>query len=229
MTAGVLVVAKAPVPGLAKTRLAAHVGDDAAADLAAAALLDTLDAGAAFASPGWRMVALTGDLDAAARSAELRARLGEWTVVPQRGATFADRLVGAHRDAAELWGPTAPVVQVGMDTPQLDADDLHRLAEAVTAADRLFDAAIGPADDGGWWALATRRSGYTDGLAGVAMSQPSTGRQTALALTAAGARVCHLHLLRDVDTRADADVVAAAAPHTRFADAWAGLFSGAGR
>ena len=43
----VLVVAKAPVPGQAKTRLAASVGDRAAADIAAAALLDTLDAVAA--------------------------------------------------------------------------------------------------------------------------------------------------------------------------------------
>ena len=36
-----LVVAKAPVPGLAKTRIAQTIGDDAAAELAAAALLDT--------------------------------------------------------------------------------------------------------------------------------------------------------------------------------------------
>ena len=43
----VLVVAKAPVPGLAKTRLARTLGAEAAADLAAAALLDTLDAVAA--------------------------------------------------------------------------------------------------------------------------------------------------------------------------------------
>ena len=39
-----LVVAKAPHPGRAKTRLAATVGDEVAADLAAAALLDTLHA-----------------------------------------------------------------------------------------------------------------------------------------------------------------------------------------
>ena len=52
----VLVVAKAPVPGQAKTRLAAAVGDQAAADIAAAALLDTLDAVAAapVAGPGGR-------------------------------------------------------------------------------------------------------------------------------------------------------------------------------
>jgi glycosyltransferase A (GT-A) superfamily protein (DUF2064 family) len=48
-----LVVAKSPVPGLAKTRLAASIGDAAAADYAAAALLDTLDAvaGASSRSP----------------------------------------------------------------------------------------------------------------------------------------------------------------------------------
>ena len=58
----VLVVAKAPVPGLAKTRLAASIGADAAADVAAAALLDTLDAVAA-ASVQARVVALVGDLE----------------------------------------------------------------------------------------------------------------------------------------------------------------------
>ncbi|MDT7765522.1 MAG: uncharacterized protein QOC63_4942, partial [Mycobacterium sp.] len=58
----VLVVAKAPAPGQAKTRLAASVGAQAAADIAAAALLDTLDAVAA-AQVQARVVALTGDLD----------------------------------------------------------------------------------------------------------------------------------------------------------------------
>ena len=38
----ILVVAKAPVAGLAKTRLAPAFGADGAAELAAAALLDTL-------------------------------------------------------------------------------------------------------------------------------------------------------------------------------------------
>ena len=49
-----LVVAKAPVPGQAKTRLAATVGDRVAAQIAAAALLDTLDAVRPRRSPrGW--------------------------------------------------------------------------------------------------------------------------------------------------------------------------------
>jgi glycosyltransferase A (GT-A) superfamily protein (DUF2064 family) len=56
-----LVVAKAPEPGRAKTRLAAMVGDRVAA--------------------------------------EIRQRLESFTVIPQRGDDFADRLANAHADA----------------------------------------------------------------------------------------------------------------------------------
>ena len=72
----VLVVAKAPVPGLAKTRLAHTLGAEGAADLAAAALLDTLDAVAATPTVA-RMVALTGDL-ASARGAAEASGAGAW-------------------------------------------------------------------------------------------------------------------------------------------------------
>ncbi len=84
----VLVVAKAPVPGLAKTRLAAGVGDQAAADIAAAALLDTLDA-VAEAPVAARVVALTGDLARACRGSEIQDRLDDFIVVAQRGEGFA--------------------------------------------------------------------------------------------------------------------------------------------
>jgi len=109
-----LVVAKAPVPGLAKTRLAATIGDGAAADVAAAALLDTLDA-VANAPVAARIVALTGDLGAASRRIELEARLTGFTVIEQRGAGFADRLANAHADASSAAGGL-PVLQIGMDT-----------------------------------------------------------------------------------------------------------------
>ncbi len=133
---GVLLVAKAPVPGLAKTRLAAELGPETAADLAAAALLDTLDAAEAWAPRSRRLVALVGDLTAARRGDEVRTRLSRWCVVPQRGATFAQRLQRAHRDAANVWGRSEAVVQIGMDTPQLTAGDLDILATAVTDSPR---------------------------------------------------------------------------------------------
>ena len=113
----VLVVAKAPVPGLAKTRLAAGVGDGTAADIAAAALLDTLDA-VADSPVAARVVALTGNLDDASCAGEIRSRLNDFIVIAQRGEGFADRLANAHLDAAAATGGL-PVLQIGMDTPQV--------------------------------------------------------------------------------------------------------------
>ena len=69
-----VVIAKAPVAGQAKTRLAVAVGERAAADIAAATLLDTLDAVDATPVQA-RVVALTGDLDQASSGAEIRSRL----------------------------------------------------------------------------------------------------------------------------------------------------------
>ncbi|MBS42273.1 MAG: glycosyltransferase [Nocardioides sp.] len=211
----VLVVAKSPVPGLAKTRLAASVGDPAAADCAAAALLDTLDAAVAAVGAEHRdrvVVSFTGDLAAGARADDLRTALAGCTVVPQVGDGFAERLVRAHLDA----GP-GPVVQVGMDTPQATAEHLHAAAAGLEAADTV----LGPADDGGWWVLARTDPAAAAPLAGVPMSTESTHDDTRDALVAAGFTVAATGPLLDVDTAADADLVAAAAPGTRFAAAWA--------
>src|SRR4051794_19832337 len=111
-----LVMAKAPVPGRVKTRLCPPCTPEEAAAIAAAALADTLEAVSRCAADR-RVVALDGDP-------------GAWLppgleVIPQRGATFADRL-----DAA--WSAmTGPTLQIGMDTPQVDAalldDGLDRL------------------------------------------------------------------------------------------------------
>ncbi len=220
MTTGVLVVAKAPVTGLAKTRIAIRTGNLVAAELAAASLLDTMDVVEGWVPTSGRLMALTGDLTDAVDGAEIGRRLTAWTVVDQRGRSFAERLVAAHHDAAALWGGGGVVVQIGMDTPGIKGSDLDALAAAVTSTgSSAADAALGPASDGGWWGLATRRAGYVDGLVNVAMSQPDTGERTATALGLAGARVRLLHELRDVDRLADVLVVAGSAPGTRFARA----------
>jgi len=202
----VLVVAKAPVPGLAKTRIAGDVGDDAAADLAAAALLDTLDAVIGTGLP--IVVAMTGDLGRSARSDELESALSGLRLVPQIRATFGERLAQAHLDADVGHG----VVQVGMDTPQLTAGDL------VGASDLLghYPSVLGPAEDGGWWLLGVRHGTDASTLATVEMSTASTGRHTREVLPAPTALI---RTLRDVDTWDDARDVADQIPHTRFAAA----------
>lgn len=216
LPAHVLVVAKAPVAGLAKTRLAATFGDVAAAQLAAAALLDTLTAVASVTVPGRRLIALTGDLHQSERAHEIIGRLAGWRLIGQRGSTFAERLVRAHRDAATWYGPDASLVQIGMDTPQVTGADLVMLAAAAESSDETGRCAVGPAVDGGWWGLATSRPGYVDGLADVEMSRDDTCAETALALRDAGADVTLVHRLRDVDTGDDAVAVAQEFPALRF-------------
>jgi glycosyltransferase A (GT-A) superfamily protein (DUF2064 family) len=165
-----------------------------AARLAVAALADTLAAVAQAAAQS-RVIALDG-------------APGPWVppgfvVVPQGSGSLDVRI------AAVLAGVTGPVAVVGMDTPQVTAALLH-LSWA------RHDAWLGPALDGGFWLL---------GLAvpdpalvrGIAMSRPDTGAHLLARLHAARLRVGRLPVLRDVDTAADADAVAALAPTTRFA------------
>jgi len=211
--ASVLVVAKAPVPGLAKTRLSPAVPPEQAADIAAASLLDTLDA--VLATPDVvPVVALTGDLTKAKRSREILSLLRRVVLVPQRGPDFATRLVNAHADAAYL-NADLPVVQIGMDTPQVTAELLDECVGSL----RHVECALGLATDGGWWALGLR-DGYRAGaLRTVPMSRDDTGALTAAALKRSGLRIGLLPELSDVDDMATARVVAASLPGSRFAEA----------
>jgi rSAM/selenodomain-associated transferase 1 len=205
----VLVVAKAPVPGQAKTRLAASVGDQAAAEIAAAALLDTLDAVAA-APVAARVVAMTGDLDAAANSSEIRSKLGAFTVIAQRGDGFAERLANAHLDAAS----GLPVLQIGMDTPEVTAELIANCAQALTRT----HAVLGMARDGGWWVLGVSDPATADCLRTIPMSRSDTGAQTLAALRDTGVDVLLVEELADVDTLDDVDVVRrSCSPASRFA------------
>jgi uncharacterized protein len=206
-----LVVARAPVPGRAKTRLAATVGDQVAAEIAAAALLDTLDA-VADTPVSARVVALNGELDAAAGAAEIQRRLTSFTVIDQRGNDFGDRLANAHTDAAAVGGQ--PVLQIGMDTPQVTAELLAACGR------RLVEepAVLGLAPDGGWWALGVDTPGLAQCLRNVPMSQPDTGALTLKALHDNGIDVALLDELADFDVAADvAAVREVCQPNSRFA------------
>lgn len=210
-----LVVAKSPVIGKAKTRLGREVGMERAADLAAAALLDTVTACAAAFGAQRCHIALDGILAHGQRADELLDAVADWTVHPQRGDDFAERLLHAHEDAAAFSG--APVVQVGMDTPQLYVASLIGAASLLTSPDA---AVLGPAYDGGWWLLGVGGPHLLAHLHEVPMSTSQTGTLTRQALVRAGARVVDIATMRDVDEVIDADLVAADAPETLFARSW---------
>lgn len=215
LRAALLVLAKAPVPGKVKTRLCPPATPEQAARIAAAAFLDTLDA--VLAVPGVApVVALTGDLTDAVDGAALTARLRATTVLPQRGTTLGQRIAAAYADTAAAVGDR-PVLQIGMDTPQVDAALLGHCLDLLDGDG--VDAALGMAADGGWWVLGVRRPELADLIAEVPTSCPDTGAQTLAALHTAGCRVIELPELSDVDTWPDAAAVAAHVPGGRFAAA----------
>jgi uncharacterized protein len=200
-----LVIAKEPVPGRVKTRLTPPYSPAQAARLAAAALADTLQA--VLRCPAERRVLV------------LAGRPGDWLppgieVVPQSGGGLDERLAAAFRACA------GPAVLIGMDTPQLTSD---LLAPALgPGAWRDHDAWLGPAVDGGFWALGMARPDPAL-VRGVPMSTPATGAAQRERLAATGLSVGDLPMLRDVDTAHDARLVAAAAPAGEFAAALAKL------
>ncbi|MGW7281794.1 TIGR04282 family arsenosugar biosynthesis glycosyltransferase [Streptomyces sp. NPDC054844] len=201
-----LVIAKEPRPGRVKTRLTPPFTPVQAAALAEAALADTLRAVAA--TPARRRVLV---LDGAP---------GPWLppgidVVPQCAGGLDERLADAFAGCA------GPALLIGMDTPQVTP-------ELLTVDFTGCDAYVGPAEDGGFWALGMARPDPAL-LRGVPMSTPLTGAVQRARLLAAGLRVRDLPRLRDVDTAADASAVAALAPHGRFAARLAACTEVAGR
>jgi glycosyltransferase A (GT-A) superfamily protein (DUF2064 family) len=195
-----------------KTRLAAAVGPELAASLAAAALLDTVAACAAAFEECH--LALDGDLDDAVDGEALLAATAGWRVFAQSAGELGARLAHAHEVVASAG--TDPVVQVGMDTPHVTPALLRAVAQRADAG----TAVLGPAVDGGWWVLGLTCARGASALVDVPMSRPDTGHATRSALIGAGLKVRSVASLRDVDTAEDAASVAAAAPGTRFAAAW---------
>ncbi|MCC7194662.1 MAG: TIGR04282 family arsenosugar biosynthesis glycosyltransferase [Gemmatimonadaceae bacterium] len=142
------VFAKAPIPGLAKTRLAPAIGAQAAARLHAALVLRTLGTVVAARAAEVELWA-TPDVDHPF-FAECRRQFGV-TVHAQTNGDLGARLGAAL--AAGL-ARRSQVVVVGCDCPTLSGSDIQ---EAFTALGDGADAVIGPAVDGGYYLLGLRR------------------------------------------------------------------------
>ena len=200
----VLVMAKAPVAGAVKTRMCPPLHLSEAAELATAALADTL-----------QVVASSG---ADERWLALDGVPGQWlpagfTVIAQRGASFAERLENAW---AQAGGPT---LQIGMDTPQISTGLLQRAFATLEASP---GAVLGHADDGGWWALGLLQA-QPGVFRDIPMSTPATGKQQADRLRELGLGPGLLPSLVDVDEWTHAVDVARKVPTTEFGRCVAGL------
>lgn len=199
----VAIIAKECLPGRVKTRMSPPLSPEWAAALAQLSLSRTLDTVRLL--PVRNRVLVMDGTPAAADAAG-------FTVVPQTTGGLDERLA-AICDAA-----TGPLLIIGMDTPQFSADHVAPLLHDWSVGAPGHDAWIGPATDGGFWALALRRP---DGalIRGVPMSTHTTGSRQLARLLAQGLRVGTLNELADMDHFRDALNIASAIPGTTFAHA----------
>jgi glycosyltransferase A (GT-A) superfamily protein (DUF2064 family) len=196
-----IVIAKAPVPGMSKTRLCPPCTPAQAAAVAEAALADTLLAARGVA--GVRPVLV------------LDGTPGRWLprgmdVIPQRGGGLDQRLAGAFDDCG------GPALLIGMDTPQVTPALLGGCVDALLAPG--VDAVLGPALDGGWWAAGLRQP-MASAFLGVPMSTGHTCEVQRRRLAGLGLNVAALPALSDVDIWEDALSVSAVAGGGAFAAA----------
>jgi hypothetical protein len=192
-------IAKSPDPGRVKTRLCPPCTLDEAADIARAAVLDTVDV-MCNVTCARRLLAIDGPTPDGIPA--------DFEVIAQRGEGLDERLAALFDDVG------GPCVVIAMDTPQVTP---VLLGEAVAGLERS-DAVLGLSSDGGFWALALRHPDAAC-LLGVPMHARDTGRAQLTRLAGRGLRVATLPQLRDVDTFPDALAVAAEIPASRFAAA----------
>lgn len=192
--AGLAVVAKAPVPGLAKTRLIPLLGAAGAARAQRGFALQTL---ATVRAAGTGPLTLWCAPDTRHRFFRaLRLRHGV-VCQPQPPGDLGQRMAAAM--AAHFAAqPHMPWLVVGTDCPALTPAHLQQAADAL----QTHDAVLIPAEDGGYVLLGLRRP-----LAGVFeridWSTERVLEQTLERLHEAGASCMELPALWDVDEPAD--------------------------
>lgn len=251
-----IVLAKAPVAGRVKTRLCPPLTGEQAAEIAFAALQDTLRAVAAI-EVDHRILVLDGEP-------------GDWvpegfSVLPQKTGLLDQRLIDAFADvfahvgqpslvskagrvktsgtelaSADLAGSSdwdnmtnkqnlrgsggmavergEPCVLIAMDTPQVHprqlSDALALLADA--------DSVIGMAEDGGFWMIGLNTPD-SEVFRDIPMSVEFTGAAQLERLVSLGHRTVTVETLRDIDTFADLDGVAAEFPDLAVSQVWTNM------
>jgi rSAM/selenodomain-associated transferase 1 len=177
----IIVFAKAPVPGEAKTRLIPALG-------------------------AWRAARLHRRLTRDAVDTALAARCGPVEVHGTRRHSFFSSLnvpfrLQSGRDLGERMhnalARNPGAILIGTDCPELTATDLRRAARLLCAG---YDAVLAPAQDGGYALIALKKS-RIEFFRGIAWGGGRVYRDTAMRL--AGYRWRALRTVWDVDRPAD--------------------------
>jgi len=205
-----ILFARYPVPGQAKTRLIPALGPEGAARLHRR--LAEHAAGVARAAGANRGAGVTVCFTGAARR-EFRSWLGsDFAYVAQPAGDLGVRLRQAC--ASAFRGRAQRVVVFGADVPELSADLLHQALAGL----REHDVVLGPAADGGYY-LIGMKCDRPELFAGIDWGTGRVCDQTRAVIGRRGLSVTELPTLSDVDLPED---VSALRSDPRFADVWTG-------
>jgi rSAM/selenodomain-associated transferase 1 len=183
----VAILAKAPIPGYAKTRLIPLLGAEGAAQVQGR-LVARAVATAQAADIGPVTLWCAPDC-----SHPFFAGVGV-TLRPQPEGDLGARMLAAFEKTR------GRVVLIGSDCPALRPEDLRDAAAALDHADVV----IAPAEDGGYGLIAARRA-YAELFADMPWSTAEVADLTRRQAAAAGLRITELRTIWDVDTAADYD------------------------
>ena len=177
-----ILFAKAPVAGRVKTRLAAEIGAGRAAELHRAFVTDSLAI--------LKKFTIVADLQL---HTDICTDAWRELDVAREVQTPGDlQLKLLHALGRGLAAGRPQVIVFGSDSPTLPHAHVKKLL------DSTVDVALGPCEDGGYYAIACRRV-HPDMFAGVAWSTPDVLEQTERAARACGLSVARGDLWYDVD------------------------------
>jgi uncharacterized protein len=194
---GLLLFARTPERGKVKTRLVPPLSEPEALELYRAFLED---ASAIYAAPGrWRSVLLAEpDPDEATLSALFPP---PWKRSRQSSGDLGDRLTAAFE--AEFSRGVPAAVAVGSDHPALRRRQIEEVFLRLSLGD---DAAVIPADDGGYCAIGlSARVRVRDVFEDIPWSSPRVLSATRDRFAARGIRASYLGPAYDVDRPEDLD------------------------
>jgi len=187
-----LIFAKAPVPGFAKTRLVPALGAAGAAALAERMLAHAAQAGA---QAGLDTVEICAAPDPSHPIFSSLSQAHGLALTAQGAGDLGQRM---HQAFERVLSHHATALVIGTDAPALDAAVLARAQAELACNDAVFV----PALDGGY-ALVGLRAPQRALFEGMAWSTPTVMAHTRERLRAAGLRWAELPPVADVDEPAD--------------------------
>ena len=175
MTTQLGIFAKHWQPGAVKTRLAASIGDEAAAALHRCFVQTLLSR---FQSIADRQVLCFTPADSAESFRQLN--LGCWTLQPQASGDLGTRMQHYFSNALSANNPPRTVL-IGSDSPDLPLEYLDESFDKL----REFPVVLGPTTDGGYYLIGLSHS-VPPIFDNISWSTPEVWPQTVARLTAAG-------------------------------------------